>query len=181
MHLRRRLGAVLLVLMVVLAASGCNDDDGGNETGERDDTEATTPTADGATTTAGEDDETDGDFTGEDSEELCEFAREMQDAEVFGGDTTDPEELESQIESLEVAIERLNELAPDEIADDLAVSTAAIQPIIDLYRDNDYDMAAIQQAIAENPDLFASLDDPAIAQANTNVDAYFADVCGITG
>ncbi|CAN5272107.1 hypothetical protein BH18ACT4_BH18ACT4_03040 [soil metagenome] len=178
----------MFILALLIAGCGGADDSASPTTDADADADETTTApsdddaaTDGAATDGAATDEPAPEFSGEGSDELCDFAEQINEADIFSGEdaTQSPEELEDRLTELNAALVRANDLAPDEIAADLAVASQSFPLVIDLYEQFDSDSAAPAQALQDDPALFAPLSDPEVMAASQNVDAYFRDVCGI--
>jgi hypothetical protein len=159
--MRKLLAATALALTLFACSDDSGDDSAGDATATADAAEEGAATDE--TGTAG------GGFTGEGSEEFCEFAAEV--------DEVGEEGFERLGEIYDDAIER----APDEIRDDFQRLRDAFRDYVDTLEElgvEDGDVSGITdpEQIARLTEIFS---DPEISEATDRVSTYITEVCGL--
>lgn len=184
---RTTLLAALVAGALTLAACG-GDDSGATVAGDGAATTMAAATTAAPTTAAAAADTSttavDADFSGSDSDELCTFARDIedrtQDTDLFG--STDPVQAEKDWNELLEVMETAESIAPPEIQGDFGILRDGFASIVELLRDYDYDFLAVMQAGEADPaelERLAVFDDPEYQAAAERIDVYFDEVCGI--
>ena len=186
--------AILLAAVLALTAGACNGgDDGGDvtaassttttaeetTTSEAEDGEETTTTsaADETTSTTG-DDTTDTSFTGDADSEFCRIYQALDDLpDPFGGETVDPTEAADVFNQAALLADQAVDAAPDEITEEMRTLADGVRRFDEILAKYDYDIARFSNEGTEEE--FAALNDPALTEASSVVEAYASDVCGI--
>jgi hypothetical protein len=122
----------------------------------------------------------DTDFSGEGSEEVCSYARDIQQSDILNGSDLNKE----QFEKFEEVIQNFEEKAPAEIKGDVQTFQKTIVALKAIYEKYDYDATKLAGAATSDPEVskvVASMSEPEFEQASTRLDAYFQQVCGIAG
>jgi hypothetical protein len=173
---RTRFGALSLLVLLALAACGS----GGSVSAVPQSSPATSAEPADSGSAAPPDSVTvDTSFTGEGSEEVCRYARELEESGALSGSDLSKE----KFDQFEEAIGKMLDKAPDEIKGDLQKLGDAVSALRPIYEKYDYDEEKIAGAITTDPDItkaFESISAPDIEAAGTRVDAYFEQVCGIS-
>jgi hypothetical protein len=161
------MGKLLAATVLGLTLLACGDDSDDADAG--DDTAATTAAEDVQGTTAPGGEETPVSFTGENSEEFCAFAADVQDV----GD----DDLARLGEIYDDAVDQ----APDEIRDDFERLRDAFREYVDTLEElgvegGDLSSVTDPEQIAE---LTGLLSDPEIAESTERVSTYITEVCGL--
>lgn len=117
------------------------------------------------------------------SEDLCEFREQLEGSDAIQAITGEsPTDYRVALETILVLVERMKELSPPPVADDLGI---IVQPFIDLgafYERFGYDSAAIAATIQADPAALDFFDtDPRYSAANERLASYFAETCGAKG
>ncbi len=162
----KRFWAILIVM--TLAAAAC----GGDST-ETADTTTSAPVSDESDTTESPTtSESDEDFSGDDSGDFCETAREFEENDPFEnlGPVMGPEFFQ---EAEEVFGEVIS-IAPDEIRPDFEASLGGIREMGAILKKYDYNF--LDQNLGAEMD---ALDTTTIDAASDRIDEYLEDVCGI--
>lgn len=107
-------------------------------------------------------------------EEFCQFQETLNNApSPLDSDTATPDEIESFFkDTVQPAIGKLNDTAPDEMTDDAATMADAYTKLSALFEKNGWDLA---KAIAD-PDLATLAGDQSFSAAASNIDTY----CGFS-
>ena len=155
MRAKRFRVVVAMAALLVVTASCSSDDDGAS---------TTTQTGAGGQTTPS--------FSGEGSEEFCAFVTDLQKDESLGDLTS-----QKGYDNFVTALDKLDDAAPDEIQDDVHTIVQWSKKAADVYKANDFDDAKAQGSA----EYAALLNDSSIEKATKNLDAYSAQVCGLTG
>ncbi len=111
-------------------------------------------------------------FSGEGSEEFCALVTDLQKDESLGDLTS-----QKGYDTFVTALGKLDDAAPDEIQDDVHTIVQWSKKAADVYKANDFDDAKAQGSA----EYAALLNDSSIEKATKNLDAYSAQVCGLTG
>ncbi len=129
--------------------------------------------AGGSTTaTTGAGGQTTPSFSGKDSEEFCALTADLQKDESLGDLTS-----QTGYDNFVKALDKLDDAAPDEIHDDVHTIVQWSKKAADVYKANGFDEAKARGSA----EYAALLNDSSIEQATKNLDAYSAQVCGLTG
>ena len=118
-------------------------------------------------------------FSGKGSGALCDYANELQSADISGD--LQSGDLKSSLTKLDEILNTLKDKAPDEIKADVDTMLGGYEKMIDLYKKYDYDTAKMLEAAQNDPDVqaqFASIGSTEISTATARVSAYFSTVCG---
>jgi hypothetical protein len=115
----------------------------------------------------------DGDGDGEtlSADEWCGFNEGVEDLNLFGA-SADFNGLESSIQGFLDVVDEVEDRAPEEIKDDIAVMGEAMAEFDEVLSEVDYDFLALSEA-----DL-AALDIPEVEQASENISRYADENCG---
>ena len=106
------------------------------------------------------------------SSDFCVTAAEVEDTDIgLSTFNATPAEIEATINELIGFLDQAVALAPDEIADDVAVLRQVFVDFADLLAEYEYDFFRIA-AEAENDPRFLAFDTDAIEQASNNIAAY---------
>jgi hypothetical protein len=163
----RRLLALALVAGAVLLAAACGDDDGVDDAAG--DPSADTTTAPAPPTTAVPD------FEGDPDSAFCQRSREAAERPVLDPFEAglDPREVELRFRALAQRFEGFAELAPEPLADDLALLDRRFDELAGILAGAGYDF----ERLATSGQDLSLLDDPALADVATRLAAYQAQVC----
>jgi hypothetical protein len=160
--LRPLIGATVLV---VLLAGACGDDD---DSGDAAPAEGSVTETMGTTTEPLV-------FEGDPDSEFCQRSREAAEQPVLDPFEAglEPREVELRFRALTQRFEGFAEIAPEPLADDLALLDETFQELAVVLEEADYDFA---QLAADDVDVSA-FDDPALAVVAERLAAYQAQVC----
>jgi hypothetical protein len=116
-----------------------------------------------------------GNGSGGESEEWCQFARELVDGldEAATLSVFDPESLQELYVRVETALDRAADAAPAEIADEVATLGEGFDRLVEVLEEADWDIARVA------PEDIAVLDDESLLQAADRIQSYSAQECGI--
>lgn len=174
MRHRRTTWVGLALALVVLA--GCGDDDAGDvaATTSTSPTPTTASTASSTTTTSSStaDADTEEAFTGVDSEAFCSVARSVPLDSALRGAGQGPE-LEAAFDEVLSSFEQLEQVAPEEIDDDITVVRQAWADLRQPLAAADWNLLALDPEALSGPGR-AEQD----AAAN-RLDTYLLEVCEI--
>ena len=151
----RKLVVLFAVLAMFAAACGGGGDDNGD--GESGSDESGSDDGGGGETLS--------------ADEWCAFNAEVEDLNLFGA-SADFNSLESSIQGFLDIVDEVEDRAPEEIKDDIAVMGEALAEFDEVLSEVDYDFLALSEA-----DL-AALDNPEVEQASENVSRYADENCG---
>lgn len=160
---------LILLCLATLTFAGCGDD---TDTATDDDTGADAAAGTSEEGSGGGDDT---DFSGDDSGDFCDLAREYEKDFEDTGEATTADEMEKEYEELTSAIGKLSDQAPDEIKADVEVVSDAFTTFYETLKKYDFDFTKIPESEAEQLDL----DSPEIESASNRVESYFEKVCEI--
>ena len=151
----------LLVLFAVLAlfAAACgggDDDDSGSDDGGSDET-ASEDSGGGDTLSA---------------DEWCNFNDEVENLNLFGDDA-DFTSMEDSIGAFLEIVDEVEDIAPEEIKDDIAVMGEFMADFDEALSEVDYDFFSLTES------QLAALDDPAVEEASENISQYAVDNCDV--
>ena len=173
-------GTLAVLLTAVLAVSACGSSGASVS-------EPTVPAASEPAATAPTDSSAssgsvtvDTDFTGEGSEEVCSYARDLEQSGVLSGGTDLNKE---EFAKFEDVLNNFEDKAPSEIKGDVQTFQKTIAALKSIYEKYDYDATKLAGAATSDPEVakvVASMSDPEFESASTRLDAYFEQVCGIT-
>lgn len=155
---------VVATVLAVLVTTACGSDDGGEDAAPTEDA-TTEPTA----TTAPPD------FEGDPDSEFCRRSRQAADEPVLDPFEAglEPREVELRFRALAQRFEGFAEIAPEPLAEDLALLDDTFQDLAVLLDEADYDFARL----AEDGADISIFDDPALADVAQRLDAYQGQVC----
>lgn len=165
-HQRTAWAGLALGLMVL---AGCGDDDAGDAQATTSTTSTTTASTASTSTTASDDAGSGEAFTGADSEAFCSVARSAPlDALQGAGQGAD---LEAAFDEVLSSFEQLEEVAPEEIDDDITVVRQAWADLREPLAAADWnplavDPAALSGRVEQN-------------EAADRLDAYLLEVCDL--
>lgn len=159
-----RLPLVAATVLAVLVTTACGSDDGGEDAAP---TESSTSEAT-ATTEPPE-------FEGDPDSAFCRRSRQAADEPVLDPFEVglDRREVELRFRALAQRFEGFAEIAPEPLADDLALLDGTFQDLAVLLEEADYDFARL----AEDDGGISVLDDPALADVAVRLEAYQRQVC----
>lgn len=155
---------VVVTVLAVLVTTACGSDDGGEDA-----TSTEAPTSETTATTAPPE------FEGDPDSAFCQRSREAADQPVLDPFEAglEPREVELRFRALAQRFEGFADIAPDPLADDLALLDDAFQDLAVLLDDADYDFARL----AEDGADITVFDDPALADVAARLEAYQDQVC----
>jgi hypothetical protein len=94
-------------------------------------------------------------------------------------DSGDPALLESAVTTMGGQLRKLVESAPAEIATDLTLLDTTYQQFVTVVAGANYDLAALS-GTPEAEAILAKLDSSEVNAANSKVEQYISDTCGVT-
>lgn len=158
--------ALAAVLAAALALAGCGNDDGGDAAPDE-------PTATAPATTEPLA------FDGDPDSAFCQRSREAADRPVLDPFEAgiEPREVELRFRALAQRFDGFAELAPPELADDLALLDERFDELARVLDDADYDFARV----AESGVDISVFDDPELGAIADRLSAYQAQVCTLGG
>ncbi len=148
--MQRRVGLVLFVGALVVGGCGGGDD----------------------TTAAGS---TDTNFSGKDSGDFCQKARDFEENTQSTGDSSTPDGARAQFNRLTKAVDDLVDSAPGEIKADAESVGNYFGKVNDLYKKYDYDASKIPEEESNKLDT----NDAEVKASSDRVESYFEKVCKI--
>lgn len=117
-------------------------------------------------------------FTGAgDGSDFCNLARQFSEA-TNGMDPSDPAQFKKGMQDMGGVIDKLADIAPDDIKDDMKGAAESIHSLLDVLEKYDYDMVALAANEEDMATATAAMDSNPSMEA---VDAYMADTCDIAG
>lgn len=154
---------VVATALAVFVTTACGGDDGGEDAA---------PTEGAAETT---EDTAPPDFEGDPDSEFCRRSRQAADEPVLDPFEAglEPREVELRFRALALRFEVFAGVAPEPLADDLALLDDAFQELAALLEAADYDFARLAESGAE----IAVFDDPALADVAVRLEVYQDQVC----
>lgn len=179
---------ILTVLFTItLLAAACGDDgneitdaannagsgdtgDGDNDSGDSDSGDSDSGNSDSGNSDSDDSDSDDTNFSGADSENFCQTARQI-DEEFDNRDATDMFTTEG-IEELEGLYRGVINIAPDEIRGDFEIALGGFIETANVIRENGGDFFSAGEALE-------SLDTTEWDNASDRIDSYLTNVCGI--
>lgn len=169
----RRLATVITVAIVV--AAGCGGDDSSS------DGDTSSPTETAADTTADTTADTGG--GGGASGDYCEVVASVNDEfsavdDADENDMFDPATFEEMFNKVVVALDAMEEAAPEEIADDFGVLSASYSQVVEVLEAAGWDMMALMSD-PEAAAALEALDSAEVATAIANIEDYTLAECGI--
>jgi hypothetical protein len=161
--------AVLLVLTVsLLAACSTGDDEGSSATTRR---PASSTTMEPATTTTAPPQ-----YTGDPTSAFCTFLRDTDPTGILDGDPGDPASVQAAFGRLVAVLTDATEVAPEEIAADVALVAGGIEALDAALAAVGYDVDALA-ASSEAAQVTAAVNDPIFTDAGARLSAYRTQVC----
>lgn len=159
----RRAGFLLAVLVALAACSG---DDGGSLPPT---STATSSATDETTTTVPE-------FTGDAGSPFCALVTAADDRPVLDPFEAglEPQEVELRFRAMQIRFAEFAEVAPSELADDLADLVTALDDLDTALDAAGYDFASLAESGAD----LSAFDAPQFFETATRIDAYRTQVCG---
>lgn len=179
----------LLVLLMALAlfAGACGDDDDGSspfqaaqdaadDDGSNDDGSGDDGSNDDGSNDDGSGD--DGPMSGDADSEWCRLARDVEAESILGAGNDDvftsgPDAIEEALQTTLDFADDAEDLAPDEIADDVETIFDGLRRFDEVLAEADYNFLQVDTADLE------VLNDPAFSEAGERIQRYNRDVCGI--
>ena len=117
-------------------------------------------------------------FTGAgDGSDFCNLARQFSEA-TNAMDPTDPAQFKQGMQDMGGVIDKLADIAPDDIKNDMKGAAESIHALLDVLEKYDYDMTALSANEEDMAVASAAMDSNPSMDA---VDAYMADTCDIAG
>jgi len=117
-------------------------------------------------------------FTGAgDGSDFCNLARQFSEA-TNGMDPSDPAQFNKGMQDMGGVNDKLADIAPDDIKDDMKGAAESIHSLLDVLEKYDYDMVALAANEEDMATATAAMDSNPSMEA---VDAYMADTCDIAG
>ena len=155
---------VVATVLAVLVTTACGSDDGGEDAAPTEGVPAETT----ATTAPPE-------FEGDPDSAFCRRSRQAADEPVLDPFEAGlgPREVELRFRALAQRFEGFAEIAPEPLADDLALLDGTFQDLAVLLDEADYDFARV----AEDGADISVFDDPALADVAARLEAYQDQVC----
>lgn len=185
--MRRRLlaGVMATALAAFPLACGDDDDDSGlggesedaegddasSDETEADDSSDETEADDSSDATEGDDsDEDSGSVTGGDLVRWCEITTDVNENNPFDelDDAADAGEVEAAFDELDSQIDEYVDASPDEVRDDVELTVNAFRSLRSVLEENDWDLTAV----ASDPEIAEQFNDPALEEAQTNIDEF---------
>jgi hypothetical protein len=117
-----------------------------------------------------------GDDAGGDRAAFCDAASSYEQAGAPNPSTASPAELEAAFSDAREALDRMEDTAPDEIADDVATVATTMGAFFEALAEKGYDY----EAFINDPDGLAAADalsSDDIATATGNLERFIADEC----
>jgi hypothetical protein len=103
--------------------------------------------------------------------EWCDYNEQVDGLELFG-ESADFNSFESSIQGFLSIVDEVEDRAPEEIKDDIAVVAQAMADLDEVLSEVDYDFLALSESDLEG------LDDPAVEEASDNISNYADENCG---
>lgn len=155
---------VVATVLAVLVTTACGSDDGGEDAAP---TDGATSETTGTTAPP--------QFEGDPDSEFCRRSRQAADEPVLDPFAAglEPREVELRFRALAQRFEGFAGIAPDPLADDLALLDDTFQDLAVLLEAADYDFVRL----AEDGADISVFDDPALADVAVRLEAYQDQVC----
>jgi len=163
MNIRRITAVIATASLGLIGLSACGGDDSGSSSAASESVDTVTD---------------DSLFTGSgDGSDFCNLARQFSEA-TNGMDPSDPAQFKKGMQDMGGVIDKLADIAPDDIKDDMKGAAESIHSLLDVLEKYDYDMVALAANEEDMATATAAMDSNPSMEA---VDAYMADTCDIAG